>query len=423
MTRFPAAPFVISAMATAALAAAFWHSRETGPASLTRPAASALELSRAIHPAPQSAPDGGVKFADFQKQLSEMGILYLDSLDRDQLASLAASAASLPDSGSIGEEIGTLTARWMELDAAGAVAWTLSLPPGNLRRRALSGSLAVWKQVNAKEAIDWFTARTGRRPQDLLRSDDAALKEQWSEAAAQLMVRDHRPPETIIADLNAVPDAERNPSEDDTPYNRLVQELEESLQDSRQYEKALALLTPLLQDPESPAAALAKDLSYPILNKILPKNPAGVMEWAERHLPNYAQEALGALLYKPEGRQPNAAPWPSAEEVAAWFLRIPRENPGGSPLASLMDSWARIDPDAAGAYLNRQPPGSDKDRALRRMGFWVADSNPEAAMQWAATIRDETLRDETRKDILTKWRRYDPVEANAWVAAEDAGRE
>jgi hypothetical protein len=88
-----------------------------------------------------------------------------------------------------------------------------------------------------------------------------------------------------------------------------------------------------------------------------------------------------------------------------------------------MDSWARIDPDAAGAYLNRQPPGSDKDKALRRMSVCVADSNPEAAMQWAATIRDETLRDEARNDILTKWRRYDPVEAVAWMAAEEAGKE
>jgi hypothetical protein len=421
MIRFSVAPFVISAAAAAVLAAAFWHSREAGPASLTRPAASAAEPLRTMPLPPRIAPDGGVKFADFQKQLSEMDMLYLDSLDRDQIASLAASVAAVSDSGSIDREIGTLTARWMELDPAGAIEWTLSLPPGNLRTRALSGTIFVWQEMNAKEALEWFTTRTGLRPRDLLNSDDAALKEKWSDVAGQLVDRDHRPPDTIIADFNALPEAERKHPADDSSFYILARELEQSLKDSRQYEKALALLKPLLKAPERPVAELADNLSYPILNSMLPENPAGVMDWVEKHLPAYADEALSGLLYKREGRESNASAWPSAEEVAAWFLRLPRASRGRSSLNALINSWARIDPDAAGTFLNRQPAGRDKDGALLCMASWVAESNPEAGMQWAATIRDDAIRDEAREDLLKKWRRYDPVEADAWMAAGGAG--
>src|SRR6185295_20158004 len=99
---------------------------------------------------------------------------------------------------------------------------------------------------------------------------------------------------------------------------------------------ALALLTPLLHAPEGPVAALAGDLSCPILHNMLPENPAGVMDWVEKHNPGYAKEGLSGLLDKREGREPNAAPWPSAEEVAAWFLRIHRADQGGSSIATLI---------------------------------------------------------------------------------------
>jgi hypothetical protein len=83
------------------------------------------------------------------------------------------------------------------------------------------------------------------------------------------------------------------------------------------------------------------------------------------------------------------------------FAQTLREQDKSMLIPLLIGRWAELDPKAAVAYAQDFPEGS---------------SDPQAAMQWAATISNENLRSTEVEALAGAWLKTDPNSAATWIA-------
>jgi hypothetical protein len=84
-------------------------------------------------------------------------------------------------------------------------------------------------------------------------------------------------------------------------------------------------------------------------------------------------------------------------------------------MEQLVSAWAAIDPDAAGAWLDRQPDNSERWPAIAAFAAACTRLDSASALAWAQTIGDPALRDRTAAKLLATWHSTDPRAANAWL--------
>lgn len=100
------------------------------------------------------------------------------------------------------------------------------------------------------------------------------------------------------------------------------------------------------------------------------------------------------------------------EKAADWWIA---QAPGSQTLIKIMNVWAHNDPNAAGAWLGRQPAGPDSDPARMTFARQVSELDPESALQWAETISDPTLRESTIDHVFGDWRARDATAAQTFL--------
>jgi hypothetical protein len=185
----------------------------------------------------------------------------------------------------------------------------------------------------------------------------------------------------------------------------------------------MEMIQSILSDPGNPLTGWAEGRMTPMVEQTLTKAPALVMAWIEKNPPGDASHyaagtALNGLLdpatRERAAKQPDAPSWPSSQETAEWFLKLPQAGKDQSALETLIENWAGYDQSAAGEFLNRQPAGPDKDKTRRILALRTTAISPEGALKWAESISDESLRATTSEQVLKTWRDYDPLEAAAF---------
>ncbi len=82
-----------------------------------------------------------------------------------------------------------------------------------------------------------------------------------------------------------------------------------------------------------------------------------------------------------------------------------------------MQSWAREDPTAAGEFLGGLAASLERDAAAGAYAESVSREDPVTAMDWAQTIQDESIRQETVKEVAQDWYRVDQAAAKEWIEA------
>jgi hypothetical protein len=132
------------------------------------------------------------------------------------------------------------------------------------------------------------------------------------------------------------------------------------------------------------------------------QEPAGAAAWIDKVERSRLMDSLGLVWL---ARAPEAA--------AAWWLA---REPGPDTLVKIVNVWAQKDPGAAGQWLDEQPPGPQSDTARMTYARQVAEQKPETALQWAATVTDETMRRSATEHILQSWRARDPAAAARYGA-------
>jgi len=81
---------------------------------------------------------------------------------------------------------------------------------------------------------------------------------------------------------------------------------------------------------------------------------------------------------------------------------------------SSISLWAQNDPHAAGQWVGTLS-GVARDRAASIYSNVVVQRNPAAAMTWALSIGDNSLRDRSMQQVASLRKERDPAAADAWI--------
>lgn len=137
------------------------------------------------------------------------------------------------------------------------------------------------------------------------------------------------------------------------------------------------------------------------------------------------------------------------EEASRWVMSLPEGELRKQALIGLGESWSDVDPRGAAAFAVALPPGETRSLAMRQaIGKWVmtdpdaargwviqtdrhedfdqavgsiatdynlVNREPGRALQWAATIFDDTLRARSVDAIFFNWYPRDPKGATAYL--------
>jgi len=91
---------------------------------------------------------------------------------------------------------------------------------------------------------------------------------------------------------------------------------------------------------------------------------------------------------------------------------------------SLMDEWARYDPESARTWLEGQDGQAHKHEARVELGESWARVDPEAALDWASGIdADPRSVSSVRERIFTRWLQYDLESAARYLVSQDPAPE
>lgn len=122
----------------------------------------------------------------------------------------------------------------------------------------------------------------------------------------------------------------------------------------------------------------------------------------------------------PPGRHPEVAKWVGmplmlTQPAKAAALMIDMADPKdlGSAYTDIAATWVDRDAKAAGEWLSTLPKGPDRDRASRAYAIKAADQDPAGAMEWAASLGNESLRAESLLVVYQNWKKEDPAAASA----------
>ena len=82
-----------------------------------------------------------------------------------------------------------------------------------------------------------------------------------------------------------------------------------------------------------------------------------------------------------------------------------------------MLQWTRQDPEAASAWVARQPEGATRDAAILGFGYAsvLAKADPEAGLEWTAAVSNQDQRFSALNQNVKAWVEYDPAAAREWV--------
>jgi hypothetical protein len=143
--------------------------------------------------------------------------------------------------------------------------------------------------------------------------------------------------------------------------------------------------------------------------------PAAV-KWAQS-LPDPADRApaLETALYNLATRDPLQT------------IELAQKNLTGAALDRLvliaLDKLTETDPQGASGLVALLPPGETQNHAAIGVARALAAQNPQNALAWAGTLKDNTARWVASTNVYTVWAKADSTAAGAYVLALPAGRD
>ena len=105
------------------------------------------------------------------------------------------------------------------------------------------------------------------------------------------------------------------------------------------------------------------------------------------------------------------------ELAAKTVLKLPAEQRADAA-TDVMDLWMQTNPAGAVAWLDKQVAGPVKDAGIVRVVKYTSASDPEGAALWALQAKGEGLREEQLALAAQSWRKINPQEARAWVQSQ-----
>jgi|GEM_PF-1250565 len=147
-----------------------------------------------------------------------------------------------------------------------------------------------------------------------------------------------------------------------------------------------------------------------VIRSMLYRDPAAAAQWL-------AQQGGRAYLTAGPITETAAKLAQTAPLEALRWLENFRAAPDGAVkdgVATVMKDWAKRDVNAAGLFLQGQSQHPQYDAMAGSFAQAIAKSNPQAALAWAQSLRDESARTAAQNAVAKGWLRQEPDAAKAW---------
>ena len=101
--------------------------------------------------------------------------------------------------------------------------------------------------------------------------------------------------------------------------------------------------------------------------------------------------------------------------AAAYAIQMPDGPDKENSLRYIASSWMQNDPAGASQWIINLPSGPAKDGALQQGAFSALQSDPATAMNLAASIGNDQIRQSLQTNLASNWLRNDRPSAIAWI--------
>ncbi|MEM1223259.1 MAG: hypothetical protein AAGH40_10870, partial [Verrucomicrobiota bacterium] len=118
--------------------------------------------------------------------------------------------------------------------------------------------------------------------------------------------------------------------------------------------------------------------------------------------------------------------WAENDPAAAaeWLNNLSADDPATARAsAEIIREWTRYDLNASAEWLNSLPQSPELDRAVASYAYRAAEEDPAAAMSWAESISDDSMRVRMMQRVALTWKTADPDALDAYVASSDLSEE
>lgn len=142
------------------------------------------------------------------------------------------------------------------------------------------------------------------------------------------------------------------------------------------------------------------------------QSPQAAAQWLTQYISDETtQEAATTISLDWAQKDPQAA--------AAWALSLEAGESQNNALVATFETWAKNDLYEAAAAINALEQSTTLDNATVSLVNRAVLSDPQAALEWAHNIVDESTRKLAIDDALNTWRETDPKQVQKWINDND----
>ncbi|MFT5857791.1 MAG: triosephosphate isomerase, partial [Verrucomicrobiales bacterium] len=108
-----------------------------------------------------------------------------------------------------------------------------------------------------------------------------------------------------------------------------------------------------------------------------------------------------------------AQTWIAYEPATAvpWLLENTPQAERPTVVEQATSIWVNSDPNATAEWLSTIPKGRDSDLGVSTLARNIVAIEPDAALGWAKTIENKTMRRQTLIAVISQWRMREPERA------------
>jgi len=165
-----------------------------------------------------------------------------------------------------------------------------------------------------------------------------------------------------------------------------------------------------------PTASLGYAQSMAVGNDVKRSVSRGIIrDWADRSPQAAASFAAENQVEVGRGGWPGlvADRWSKQDpsSAAAWAASLPEGDAQRRAYDEVVQNWCDLNIQSAAAFVASQPAGPNKEVMVSTLAREVAKLDPPSALQWASTLSDPVMQEDTAWSIMRRSVRNDPAAA------------
>ena len=350
-------------------------------------------------------------------------------LGRQDPATAAKLLSSLPANNQTSQHYSQLAGQWAQQDPEAAQKWVESLPAGQAREQAKNGIIGALMRNDPAKAADILggSVVTNQNSYKIGMLVGEWVKTDQTAALAWLDSLDLRG------------DAGRNvhsqfmhnwANEDAAAASRYAL----GIQDEKTRQQAIGSLVSAWGNNDPVAArdwimnSLDGESKNQSLNSLIQnlnyQDHTMALQYYQEATANLPQEVIDKSFGSTASQL--ASSWAQHDLKAAsqWVLNLPEGETRSNSIRSMVDDLGDHDIKQAAEFVNTLAVGKERDRAVEVLVYDLGNQgDPESAFDWAASVSDDSQRENLIRNAAHRWKESDLAAAQAAVAGANISSE